>query len=186
MVTVFASDPGDRGSIPGWAIPKVVLDAFLLNTQHYKVRIKGKWSNQGKGVEPPPTLRFYKYWKESLTWLASANFRCIYLYTLISILLDISMMGPETWVQSQIELYQRLKKWYFMPPCLTLNIIRYGSRVKSRNPGKRVAPSPTPWCSSYRKRSLWVILNYGRQLYLFISILSLSISTYQSILISSD
>ena len=46
------------------------------------------------------------------------------------------------------------KKWYLMPPCLTLSIIRYGSRVKCCNPGKVVPPSPTPWCSSYRKRSL--------------------------------
>ena len=33
------------GSIFGRVIPntqKIVLDAFLLNTQHYKVRIKGK------------------------------------------------------------------------------------------------------------------------------------------------
>ena len=53
-----------------------------------------------------------------------------------------------------------------MPPCLTLSIIRYGSRVKWSNPGKGVAPSPTPWCSSYRKGSLRVTLDYGRQLYL--------------------
>ena len=42
---VFANGPGDRGSIPGRVIPKtqkMVLDAALLNTQHYKVRIKGK------------------------------------------------------------------------------------------------------------------------------------------------
>ena len=40
----FANDPGDRGSIPGQVIPKtlkMVLDTTLLNTQHYKVRIKG-------------------------------------------------------------------------------------------------------------------------------------------------
>ena len=30
-----------------------------------------------------------------------------------------------------------------MPPCLTLSIIRYGSRVKCSNPGKGVAPFPT-------------------------------------------
>ena len=53
-----------------------------------------------------------------------------------------------------------------MPPCLTLSIIRYGSRVKWRNPGKGVEPSPTPWCSSYWKGSLRVTLDYGRQLYL--------------------
>ena len=45
MSRVFVSGPGDLGSIPGQVIPKtkkLVLDASLLNTQHYKVRIKGK------------------------------------------------------------------------------------------------------------------------------------------------
>ena len=45
MSRVFANGPGDRGSIPGRVIPKtqkMELDAFLLNTQHYMVRIKGK------------------------------------------------------------------------------------------------------------------------------------------------
>ena len=31
--------------------------------------------------------------------------------------------------------------WYLMPPCLTLNIKTYRSRVKGINPGKKVAPS---------------------------------------------
>ena len=42
---VFANGPGDLGSIPGQVIPKslkMVLDTSLLNTQHYKVLIKGK------------------------------------------------------------------------------------------------------------------------------------------------
>ena len=41
----FANSPGDLGSIPGRVIPKtlkMVLDTTLLNTQHYKVRFKGK------------------------------------------------------------------------------------------------------------------------------------------------
>ena len=45
MVRMFAIGPGDLGSIPGRVIPKtlkMVLDASLLYTQHYKVRIKGK------------------------------------------------------------------------------------------------------------------------------------------------
>ena len=45
MSRVFANSPEDWGSIPGWVIPKIqkmVFDAALLNTQHYKVRIKGK------------------------------------------------------------------------------------------------------------------------------------------------
>ena len=80
VVRVFANGPGDLGSVPGRVIPKtqkMVLDASLLNTQHYKVRIKGKVEQSREGV----------------------------------------------------------------------------------------APSPTPWCSSYRKGSLRVTLDYGRQLY---------------------
>ena len=68
--------------------------------------------------------------------------------------LECSLMARETWVQSQVESYQRLKKWYLMPPCLKLSIIRYGSRLKWNSSGKGVAPSPTPWNSSYRKGSL--------------------------------
>ena len=44
-VRVFANGPGDLGSIPGRVIPKTLkmeLDTILLNTQHYKVRFKGK------------------------------------------------------------------------------------------------------------------------------------------------
>ena len=76
-------------------------------------------------------------------------------------------MTRETWVQSQVESYKRLKKWYLTPPCLTLSIIRYGSRVKWSNPGKEVAPFPTPWCSSYRKGSLLVALDCSHQLYYY-------------------
>ena len=58
MVREFANGPGDRGSILGQVIPKtqkIVLGASFLNTQHYKVWIKSKWSNPGKGVAPSPT-----------------------------------------------------------------------------------------------------------------------------------
>ena len=42
---VFTNGPGDLGSIPGRVIPKtqkMILDVSLLNTQHCKVRFKGK------------------------------------------------------------------------------------------------------------------------------------------------
>ena len=45
MVRVFANGPGHLGSILSRVIPKtpkIVLDASLLNTQQYKVEIKGK------------------------------------------------------------------------------------------------------------------------------------------------
>ena len=45
IVWAFANGLGDRSSIPGRVIPKtqkMVLDASLFNTQHYKVWLKGK------------------------------------------------------------------------------------------------------------------------------------------------
>ena len=45
MVRMFANGPEALGLIPGQVIPKtqkMVLDATLLNTQHYKVNIKDK------------------------------------------------------------------------------------------------------------------------------------------------
>ena len=53
-------------------------------------------------------------------------------------------MVRENGLQSQVESYQKLKKWYLMPTCLTLSIIRYGTRVKWSNPVNGVAPSSTP------------------------------------------
>ena len=45
MGRVFDNGPGDLDSIPDRVIPKtlkMVLDTSLLNTQQYKVRIKGR------------------------------------------------------------------------------------------------------------------------------------------------
>ena len=47
----FANGPGDLSSIPGRIIPKtlkIVLDTTLLNTQQYKLRIKGKVEQSGE------------------------------------------------------------------------------------------------------------------------------------------
>ena len=66
---MFPNGPGDLGSIPGRVIPKtqkMVLDASLLNTQHYKVRIKGKVEPSREGVAPSPTCWCSSYRKGSL------------------------------------------------------------------------------------------------------------------------
>ena len=68
-VRVFANRPGDLVSIPGRVIPKtqkMVLDASLLNTQLYKVRIKGKVEQSREGVAPSPTPWCSSYRKGSL------------------------------------------------------------------------------------------------------------------------
>ena len=80
-VRVFANGPGDLGSIPGRVIPKtqkMVLDASLLNTQHYKVRIKGKVEQSREGVAPSPTHWCSSYWKGSLR-VTLDNGRQLYL-----------------------------------------------------------------------------------------------------------
>ena len=59
---------------------------------------------------------------------------------------------------------KRLKKWYLMPPCLTLSITKVRIKCKVSNSEKGVAPSPTLWCSSYRKESLRVNLDCSCQL----------------------
>ena len=48
-----------------------------------------------------------------------------------------------------------------------LNTQHYKVRIKGKVEQSRegVAPSPTHWCSSYRKGRLRVTLDYGRQLY---------------------
>ena len=71
--------------------------------------------------------------------------------------LECLPMAQETWIQSQVDSYQRLKKWYVTSPCLTISIIRYGSKL---------VPFPTPWSCSYQKGSLRVTLYNSRHLYL--------------------
>ena len=47
-------------------------------------------------------------------------------------------MVQETLVQSQVASYQKLLKWYLIPPCLTLSNIMYVSRVKWAIQGKEL------------------------------------------------
>ena len=63
---------------------------------------------------------------------------CVYIYIYIYIYInagsliewvECSVMAREIGIQSQVESYQRLKKWYLMPLCLVLSVKRYGSRV---------------------------------------------------------
>ena len=59
---------------------------------------------------------------------------------LIGLVVECSSMAWVTGVQSQVESYQRLKKWYLIPSFLTLSIIRCISRVK--------------WSEQYKERSI--------------------------------
>ena len=69
MGKVLANGPGDLGLIPGRVIPKsrkMVLDTALLNTQQYKVRIKGKVEQSRERSRAPSTSRCSSHWEGSL------------------------------------------------------------------------------------------------------------------------
>ena len=87
-------------------------------------------------------------------WGLNPLLRCSY-----SILLpqrvECFPMVRETWVQSQVTTYQRLKKWYLIPTCLTLSNIRSVSRVKWSSPGKGVAPSLHFGVVAIEKGAFW-------------------------------
>ena len=62
MVRLFANGPGKRVSTPGRVIAKIqkmVLDAALLNTHPYKVRIKGKMEQSREWSSASPTPSSY-------------------------------------------------------------------------------------------------------------------------------
>ncbi len=89
-VRVFANGPGDLGSITGRVIPKtqkMVLDASLLNTQHYKVRIKSKVEQSREGVAPSPTHWCSSYRKGRLRVTLDYG-RQLYLLTDLTIQSD--------------------------------------------------------------------------------------------------
>ena len=84
MVSVFSNGLEDQGLIPGWVIPKtqkMLLDTPLLNTQHHKVQIKGKWSKQGREVAPSHMPQCSSNWKGSQL---SANFQLFLYHPLLS------------------------------------------------------------------------------------------------------
>ena len=94
---VFADGLGDWS----WDIPKtqkMVLDASLLNTQHYKVRIKGKVEKSKKRSSTSPTPWGSSDWKGSL-WI-SLDYGC-QLY-LLFIYLPIS---GDKYMRERIKLY---------------------------------------------------------------------------------
>ena len=94
IIRVLTNGPGDPSSILGRVIPmtqKMVLDASLINTQHYKVWIKGKWSNHGKEVVPSPMPQCSSNCKGSLQ--VALN----YGQPLISYLYMYFKMNRSTW-----------------------------------------------------------------------------------------
>ena len=87
---MFANGPGDLGLIPGRVIPKtlkMVLDTSLLNTQQYKVRIKGKVEQSWEKSSAPLHLGVVAIEKGAFWW-PSTKGRQLYLY-------DLSILSPD-------------------------------------------------------------------------------------------
>ena len=83
---MFANGPGDRSSILGQVIPKTlktVLDTFLLNTQQYKVLIKGKIEQSRERVAPSSTPRCSSYRKGSLLVALNYGRQLYFIYIYI-------------------------------------------------------------------------------------------------------
>ena len=100
-----------------------------------------------------------------ITAILAFCYYCIFLHILLltplfnqTIGLMRRMFTLLSRVQSQVESYQKLKKWYLMPPCFTFSSISCGSKVKWSNLGNRVTPFPTPRYCSYWKESLRVAI----------------------------
>ena len=70
--------------------------------------------------------------------------------------LECLPMVWETWVQSQVESYQRLKKKKMLLDASLLKTQHYKVQIKGKmeQSRERSCVLPTPWCSSYRKGEL--------------------------------
>ena len=138
-IYLYVFQPGYRSSISG----RVLLFFFFF------IRLE------------LPKLCYHPGWR--LMWLGYRTcFHTLYDEKKIS-----AYFNRETGVQFLVESYQRLKNWYLIPPCFTLNIIIYVPIVKWSNTGKGQAFSSTFRCSSYWKKSFQLSLDYGHQLYFY-------------------
>ena len=72
----------------------MVLDASLLNTQHYKVRIKGKVEQSRKGVAPSPTP-----WCSKLSKREPSGHPRLWLPTLLLLYVIYSLSIAVKWFQ---------------------------------------------------------------------------------------
>ena len=82
---VFITSWGDWGSVLGWVIPKtqnMVLDTSLLNTQHYKVRIKSKLEQSRERRSALPYTLVWELLKRDL-WVALVQSPTLYIYIYI-------------------------------------------------------------------------------------------------------
>ena len=142
-VRARANNLVDWSSIPGQVILKTQ-KCYLMPpwlTLSIMIRIKGKVEQSRERSSTLPYTWWISYWKGSLRitldygWPNFNNKLYIYKPAHWPCGYSDCRWPGTTRVQSQVGSYQRLKKSYSIPPCLTLGIMRYVSRVKGSNPG---------------------------------------------------
>ena len=78
---------------------------------------------------------------------------CVYLCMYVSQAIDLMSRvfgnGPSNWGSIPGRVIPKDPKKFLMPPCLTLSIIRCGSKGKVEPSRKWSRSFPTLWCSSY-------------------------------------
>ena len=81
----FANGPGDLGSIVGQVLPKI--KNALLNSQHYKLRIKGKveWSRERSSALVTPWCSSNQKWSFPITLYYDRLYIYIYIFAVLSI-----------------------------------------------------------------------------------------------------
>ena len=149
MVTVFTIGAEDEVSILGQVIPKtqkMVLDASLVNTQHYKVWVKGKWSNSRKGVLP--TSHSSRTGASLMTFNVIARtprFFCRGCYSMAKNAVNI--LSPPLTVRSMLRMFQQTEILTFkvysismIPQCSSLE---GGVRGISNNSPFHTSVSPS-------------------------------------------
>ena len=136
-VRVFANGPGDLISIPGRVIPKtqkMVLDASLLNTRHYKVRIKGKVEQSREGVAPSPTTWCSSYRKGSLRVNLDSG-RQLYLLIYIYIYIYKLCVDIGCSLEDLLGVMENRKR--FLEGCKFVLYVRLEKDIQEKRGGRR-------------------------------------------------
>ena len=171
MYSVFCRDVVRWILFTGFVYPKLfsIIWDFHIN-DHYIIQAPNIFSNIS--LVPPPVLVRFSWAKFFLFfvffflsfsiffyvlpfWSMILSFSFAFFWTcfcIIGLAVRVFANRPGDLGSIPGRVIPKTQKWYLMPPCLTLSIIRYGPRVKWSNPGKGVSPSPTPRCSKLSKR----------------------------------
>ena len=114
MCVLFTNSPGDLGSITGRVISKtmkMVLNASLLKTQHYNVRIKGKVGQSRKRNSVLPFTFVWKLSKRNTSGhpqrrSPNLSYIYIYIYSNIYVYKSHSYIHSSTYTHIYIQIYK--------------------------------------------------------------------------------